>query len=281
MNTIEIKLLENKSIIAYFNGYPHSLEGGYRIVAGEVNATKFKITSIPIEYSNANFQIICTNSKGLSPATQPVLDEENSFVLPVEMAVAGYGQIVFKATIDSEVVLWTPLKIKIWDTNPNWVNNAILSEKVTELITALITAELGSLTNDIKEIKEKMSEIETNFPQVIEEINSRIDYTNQQYAQQLQEFTTALYDVYARLEVAGAKIKLNYELNTLKATLYNSEEYEISSSEVIIPSSRSNELDKLGSLAYKDVVGTLDIEDKTITLSKLGDDVVEKISQVK
>lgn len=118
-NTIQLKLLANKRIECYVNGYPYSYEGGYRIVAGEKNATIFKIISVPLQYQNASYSVTLKNSAGkIVPA--PVLDENKSFTLPAGMAIAGYGSILITAIQGNETIVWTPLKIKIWETDPNY-----------------------------------------------------------------------------------------------------------------------------------------------------------------
>lgn len=123
-NTIQLKLLENKTIVPYVNGYPYSYEGGYRIIAGEENATEFEISSVPKQYENATFSVRLINSRGYQ-VPNPVITN-NKFILPVGMAVAGYGQILISAKLGSETVVWSPLYVKIWDTDPNWKSNANL-----------------------------------------------------------------------------------------------------------------------------------------------------------
>lgn len=95
MNTIQLKLLENKLIAAYVNGYDYTYEGGYNIVAGEVNATEFEISSVPDQYKEATFYLELKNSK--KQIVNPPSIINNKFILPSEMAIPGYGQIVIKA----------------------------------------------------------------------------------------------------------------------------------------------------------------------------------------
>lgn len=119
MNTIQLKLLENKTIIAYWNNQAITYEGGYRIVAGEENATIFEISSVPKQYEHAYISIEMVNSQSLL-INPPVQIVDNQFTLPLGMAVAGYGYILFTITTAEEVVKWVPLKVKIWDTLPDW-----------------------------------------------------------------------------------------------------------------------------------------------------------------
>lgn len=119
-NTIQLKLLDNKRVECLINGLPYAYEGGYRIVAGEENATIFEISSKPKQYENAAYSITLTNSAGtIVPAPELV---DNKFTLPAEMAAyAGYGSILITALYingdDIEKVVWTPIKVKIWPDN--------------------------------------------------------------------------------------------------------------------------------------------------------------------
>lgn len=119
-NTIQLKLLDNKRVECLINGLPYAYEGGYRIVAGEENATIFEISSKPKQYENAAYSITLTNSAGtLVPAPELV---DNKFTLPAEMAaLAGYGSILITAILangdDIEKVVWSPIKVKIWPDN--------------------------------------------------------------------------------------------------------------------------------------------------------------------
>lgn len=128
-NIIQLHLLNNKTIVPKINGQPYAIEGGYRIIAGEVNATVFEIASVPAQYQNAVYSICLTNSKGYDVTPPTIVN--NQFALPVGMAIAGYGQIIFKAAMDNETIIWFPLKIKVWNTEPNWKIFAKTPETIT------------------------------------------------------------------------------------------------------------------------------------------------------
>lgn len=115
-NTIQLKLLDNKRIETYVNGYPNAYEGGYRIIAGEENATVFEISSVPSQYENATYSVTLTNSAGANVPAPSIVDRK--FTLPAGMAIAGYGNILVTAVVEIdgviEKVVWTPLKIKVY-----------------------------------------------------------------------------------------------------------------------------------------------------------------------
>ncbi len=117
-DVVQVYLLENRTIEAYINGYPYTFEGGFRIVAGEKNATKFHVVSRPTQYSGFTLNVSMTNSMG-EDVTPPSI-ENNQFMLPIGMAVSGYGQIVFSLTNGSETVVFVPLKVKVWNTDLRW-----------------------------------------------------------------------------------------------------------------------------------------------------------------
>lgn len=127
-NTIQVFLLDNKSIQTKINGYPYSYEGAYNIVAGDDNATEFEIASVPSKYAEFTITVAMTNSRGQTVLAPPIVD--NKFTLPIGMAVAGYGQIVFSAHgIDDDgnsvTANFLPLKIKVANTDANWTSGVI------------------------------------------------------------------------------------------------------------------------------------------------------------
>lgn len=136
-NTIKLKLLENKTIVAEVNGKNYAYEGGYRIVAGEENATEFEIVSVPAQYKEADISLTLTNSKGYNVPSPEI--KNNKFILPNGMAVAGYSQILFTLTFGKETVPWIPLKIKVWNTIPDWKVSVINPEIELSLIYTEMT----------------------------------------------------------------------------------------------------------------------------------------------
>lgn len=157
MNTIQLNLLDNKTIAAYVNGYSYAYEGGYHIIAGEQNATRFEIVSVPQQYKDATFSIEAINAR------RKVVDiklEDNAFILPAGMAVAGYGQLliscVYMHRVDGEYieenVFWLPLKLKVWNTRPDWEENSIS-------ITQETLDRLKQAESDINELQEKIENI--------------------------------------------------------------------------------------------------------------------------
>lgn len=132
-DTIQIYLMDNRSVQAKFNGRPTSYEGGINIVEGESNATQFEIVSIPARLASSHYSISIklTNAYG-AEVPSPKLSE-NKFILPIGMAVAGYGQIGFSIQAYNEssngayiveTLKFVPLKIKVANTSPDWKNNA-------------------------------------------------------------------------------------------------------------------------------------------------------------
>lgn len=128
INTIKLFLLENKSVQTKINDYPFSYEGAYNIVAGDENATEFEIASVPNAYKNFTITVAMTNSRGQNVVAPPIVN--NKFVLPVGMAIAGYGQIVLSAhgtneNGDNVTANFLPLKIKVANTALNWSSGVI------------------------------------------------------------------------------------------------------------------------------------------------------------
>lgn len=146
-NTIQLKLLDNKRVETYVNGYPNAYEGGYRIIAGEQNATEFEISSVPAQYENATYSVSMKNSAGQEVPAPTIIDKK--FTLPVGMAVAGYGSIVIAATQGDEYVVWSPVKIKVWNTDPNWKFNTIITTVVCDLEAnrALVSNDTGEIVS--------------------------------------------------------------------------------------------------------------------------------------
>ena len=122
-NTIQLKLLENKSIVAEINGRNYAYEGGYNIIAGEKNATEFEIASVPAQYKDYAVSVALTNLRGQQITPPDIVD--NKFMLPVGMAVAGYGQLVITLFSSAERVPFLPLKIKVANTKANWTDGVI------------------------------------------------------------------------------------------------------------------------------------------------------------
>lgn len=162
MNTIQLNLLETKQIAAYINGYSYALEGGYRIVAGEQGATEFQLTSVPQQYSGAKFTIQLINSHKQLVKTELEIPLNGKFTLPVGMAVEGYGQMLIWCDIthesptheiNVEKVIWTPLKLKIWNTAPNWK-----AETIT--LTDEIIERLNQAEDDVRALEELVKNIQ-------------------------------------------------------------------------------------------------------------------------
>lgn len=149
-DTIQLKLLDNKTVIAEINGRNYAYEGGYRLVAGENGATKFEIVSIPKQYENFEIKVVMTNAQG-EPVISEVIDNRK-FELPFKMAIAGYGSMCIKAVrqIDNTIIVWTPIKLKIW--NNDW--------KPSAQTPALIT--VGKTITNSPESKAKVTNVGTN-----------------------------------------------------------------------------------------------------------------------
>lgn len=117
-NTINLRLLENRNIISEHNGIMMDNANAYKIIAGEDNATEFKIISKPSQYQSATYTVKMVNSKGYEILETPIIND--SFVLPSGMAVAGYGKVLISAKMGTEIVPFMPLKLKIWETINGW-----------------------------------------------------------------------------------------------------------------------------------------------------------------
>lgn len=121
-NTIDLYLMENRSIMAKVNGYPIGNQNGYLIIAGEENATQFKIASIPDIYSGYMLSVEMVNSRGAGIEEKEI--EDNTFVLPEGMAVAGYGQIQIyaKKTVSGREIKvpFNLIRVKVSNTISTW-----------------------------------------------------------------------------------------------------------------------------------------------------------------
>ena len=152
-NIIELNLLNNKSIVATMQGYPLANENSYKIIAGEENATKFIINSIPNQYANARLTVEMVNSQGLGIAERELSEIEvdlvsyKGFILPVGMAVAGYGYVSIKAYIGDEVAVFQPLKLKVWNTIPQWQDYVDKTANAKVVDGYLILTENGNKYN--------------------------------------------------------------------------------------------------------------------------------------
>lgn len=129
-NTINLRLLENKNIVAELNGMPLGNANSYKITAGEENSTKFKIASKPQQYANATYTVEMVNSQGYGVKIDN-LEEKNKgeyiiqndiFTLPTGMAVAGYGSIQIRAYLGEEKVPFEVLKVKVFNTIDVWTD---------------------------------------------------------------------------------------------------------------------------------------------------------------
>lgn len=125
MATINLFLLENRKIKAEMDNIPLANDNSYMIIAGEENATDFAILSKPPQLEFAEFTVEMVNSQGYGVEETTIIN--NTFTLPIGMAVAGYGQILIRAytTINGEqsVIPFEVLKIKVWKTLSEWEEN--------------------------------------------------------------------------------------------------------------------------------------------------------------
>lgn len=167
VNVIDLYLLENRSITAKVNGHPIDNQNGYKIIAGEENATQFKIASIPEKYEHYTLTVEMVNSRGYGIAETEIKDK--MFTLPVGMAVAGYGQIQIRAkrTIDDEEinVPFYLIKVKVHNTLSNWKEN-------------IDPTELDEIKATLTEIQSEINEIPNNY--VTKASGSNVAYINDQ-----------------------------------------------------------------------------------------------------
>lgn len=131
MGTININLLENRYANSTLNDYTLSTDSNaYNIVAGEQNATKFKIIKSSA-YDGYNFYVEMVNSqrKGIAPtllendSSTSWIISDTEFYLPTGMAVAGYGYISITAMKNGVKIIWLPIKVKVSNTIPEWEQN--------------------------------------------------------------------------------------------------------------------------------------------------------------
>lgn len=180
-NTIELNLLSNKSIVATMQGIPLANENSYKIIAGEENATIFKVVSVPNQYKDKNFTIEMVNAKNYGINETQIKNISNyEFSLPVGMAVAGYSYILFRCKYTENgkqvVVPFQPLKVKVWNTIPQWqdyvdkTTNAkvvdgylILTENGNEYNLGYVQGEKGDAGKDGKDHSVEIAEIKSDI----------------------------------------------------------------------------------------------------------------------
>ena len=184
-NIVQINLLENKTAQALWNGRPIEYEGGYRIIAGENAATQFELTNVPKQYENVTFTITGYNA-GKQVVTFDPVSKGGTFTLPVGMAIAGYSSLVFECVNGEEKrVLWTPIKLKVYNTNPDWVKQSIsptqaMLDRLSEAESA-IRAEVtraqeaeATLNQNIIDEATRATTKETELTNIIKAINDKI-----------------------------------------------------------------------------------------------------------
>lgn len=137
-DTIQLYLMENRSIKAEFNNRPYAYEGGINIVAGEINATQFEIKSVPARLKDATITLEMYNA--LNVQVQEPEIKDNIFMLPAGMAVAGYGQFIITLTLNKEKVVFLPFKIKVANTRLDWQQYTIATVPLEIGITKTIAA---------------------------------------------------------------------------------------------------------------------------------------------
>lgn len=155
-NTINLRLLDNKNIIAEMKGIPLANENSYKIIAGEENATVFQIVSKPTQYADARYTVEMVNSQGYGFAETDII--QDTFTLPNGMAVAGYGWVQIRAYKDRQVVPFMTLKVKVWNTIPNWKEYIVEEGKITQSF-----GDAENKTISQKVITEKINELEENI----------------------------------------------------------------------------------------------------------------------
>lgn len=125
MGLIELKLSDNKAVTAMVDNYPAAYEGGYRVIAGEQNATKFRLV-YGEKYADYAFSVDMVNSFGYGMRLEQTDIVGDEFVLPTGMATAGYGLIGISAVDKNNpqtVIKWENVKIKVWNSIPDWKNH--------------------------------------------------------------------------------------------------------------------------------------------------------------
>lgn len=180
-NIIELNLLNNKSIVATMQGIPLANENSYKIIAGEENATIFKVVSVPNQYKDKNFTIEMVNAKNYGINETQIKNISNyEFSLPVGMAVAGYSYILFRCKYTENgkqvVVPFQPLKLKVWNTIPQWQDYVdkttnvkvvdgylILTENGNEYNLGYVQGEKGDAGKDGKDHSVEIAEIKSDI----------------------------------------------------------------------------------------------------------------------
>ena len=211
-NTINLRLLDNKNIIAEMNGIPLAQENSYKIIAGEENATVFKIVSKPNQYVNARYTVEMVNSQGygvIVPDLKLVEEgkveayiENDTFQLPVGMAVSGYGYILIKCYFTNEegkeeVIPFMVLKIKVWNTLPNWKDYISEGSGGNIDLTPYQKKTDNSLETESKEIVGAINEVNQSLVKVV---GANVD-------EETKELTIELKDKDGNL-IATTKISL-------------------------------------------------------------------------
>ena len=160
IDRITINLLENHSSVVNYRQVSIENRGNYYVVAGEDNATVFYV-NVPATMTDYTYTVEMVNAKGYG--VDPfILGEDKTFTLPKGMCVAGYGQISITATKDDEHIVWLPIKVKVWETLPEWEQNI---SKQAQFATS---AELQAVAGKVDAVEQSVTELD-------EKVNTEID----------------------------------------------------------------------------------------------------------
>lgn len=185
-NTINLRLLDNKNIVAELNGIPLAQENSYKIIAGEENATIFKIISKPNQYKSAQYTVEMVNSQGYGVEVGNLVEknpneyiiENDEFILPTGMAVAGYGWVQIRAYQTNEQgkeekVPFMTFKVKVWNTLPNWKDH--ISEGSGGEVNITIDSELSNTSTNPVQNKVVKQAIESAKTAVYNDATNYVD----------------------------------------------------------------------------------------------------------
>ena len=129
MAEIKINLLDSKRTVATYKDISIDNPQSYQIIAGEKDTTTFRIVYNSETYKGYTFSVEMVNSLGYGIAAQPIVND--TFVLPVGMATAGYGHIGISASNGTEVIHWLPVKVKVWNYLTEWKQAIAEKEYIT------------------------------------------------------------------------------------------------------------------------------------------------------
>lgn len=160
MADITINLTDEKSAVLSHNGIflVDMQSNNYKVIAGEQLATSFELVYDKAKYADYTFTVEIVNAAGkgviITEGTNPLTDiVDGVFFFPIGAAVQGYAKMTVTATNNSntdQIAKWELIKIKVWETNPNWKEHIDPATYVTQAQFKLLSNKVSKKPDTLK-----------------------------------------------------------------------------------------------------------------------------------